>query len=208
MQSIMEVTFFTGGMAQTNGWLAQTRAGTIAVDAPEGMADWLAGQGVTVNTLLLTHQHFDHVQDAARIQREHGARILAFAHYSPDLTLEALMAAVTGMSIAVQPFQVDQLLQGGSEIEAGGASWSLAHIPGHSPDSITFHCRAEGILFAGDVLFSGSIGRTDFPGGSMAELVQGIHEKLLPLSDDTRVLPGHGPETSIGEERVNNPYLI
>lgn len=207
MLPVMEVSFFTGGMAMTNGWLAQTSAGAVAVDAPEGMAGWLRGRGVTVSTLLLTHQHFDHVQDAALIQREHGARILAFAEYSRELTLEVLMEMATGMQVNVEPFRVDELLEGRKQVEAAGVQWRLEHIPGHSPDSITFHCEEEGILFAGDVLFAGSIGRTDFPGGSMEQLVQGVVEKLLPLPDATRVLPGHGPETTIGAERMDNPYL-
>ncbi|MCE9519950.1 MAG: MBL fold metallo-hydrolase [Verrucomicrobia bacterium] len=207
MNTLMEISFFTGGMAMTNGWLVQTSAGTLAVDAPEGMAAWLRGRGVTVSTLLLTHQHFDHVQDAALIQGEHGARIFAFADYSRDLTLELLMEMATGMPVKVEPFRVDEILEGRTEIEAGGVKWRLEHIPGHSPDSVTFHCAEEKIIFAGDVLFAGSIGRADFPGGSMEELVQGIVEKLLPLPDATRVFPGHGPETSIGAERMDNPYL-
>jgi hydroxyacylglutathione hydrolase len=203
----MEISFFTGGMAMTNGWLAQTGAGAVAIDAPEGMAAWLRGRGVTISALLLTHQHFDHVQDAACIQREHGAPILAFAPFSRDLTLEVLMELATGMPLMVEPFRVDELLEGRTQIEAAGVNWRLEHIPGHSPDSVTFHCPEEGILFAGDVLFSGSIGRTDFPGGSMEQLVRGVVEKLLPLPDATRVLPGHGPETTIGAERMDNPYL-
>ena len=203
----MEVSFFTGGMAQTNGWLVQTGAGALAVDAPEGMADWLAERGVRISALLLTHQHFDHVQDAARIRREQGAKILAFAENSRDLTLERLMEEVSGLRLTVDPFRVDELLEGRSAVEAAGVAWHLEHVPGHSPDSITFYCPDENLLFAGDVLFAGSIGRTDFPGGSMEQLVRGIREKLCPLPDETRVLPGHGPETSIGEERANNPYL-
>ncbi len=203
----MEVSFYTGGMAMTNGWLVQTSAGTVAIDAPEGMAAWLRGRGVNISTLLLTHQHFDHVQDAALIQREHGARIFAFAAYSRDLTLELLMEMATGMLVSVDPFRVDELLEGRTEIDAAGVIWRLEHIPGHSPDGVTFYCAEEGILFAGDVLFAGSIGRTDFPGGSMEELVQGVVEKLMPLPDATRVLPGHGPETTIGAERLGNPYL-
>jgi hydroxyacylglutathione hydrolase len=207
MLPVMEVSLFTGGVAMTNGWLVQTDAGTVAVDAPEGMAAWLRRRGVTVSTLLLTHQHFDHVQDAALIQREHGARVVAFAPFSRELTLEILMEAATGMRVDVTPFQVDELLEGRREVEAAGVNWRLEHIPGHSPDSVTFYCEAEAILFAGDVLFAGSIGRTDFPGGSMEQLVRGVTEKLLPLPDETRVLPGHGPETTIGAEREGNPYL-
>ncbi len=204
----MEVSFYTGGMAMTNGWLVQTSTGTIAVDAPEGMAAWLHGRGVTVSTLLLTHQHYDHVQDAAIIQREHGARVLALAAYSRELTLEILLEIATGMPFRVDSFRVDELLEGRTQVEAAGVNWRLEHIPGHSPDSVTFHCEEEGILFAGDVLFAGSIGRTDFPGGSMEQLVRGVIEKLLSLPDATRVFPGHGPETTIGAERMNNPYLL
>lgn len=204
----MEVSFYTGGMAMTNGWLVQTSTGTIAVDAPEGMAAWLHGRGVTVSTLLLTHQHYDHVQDAAIIQREHGARVLALAAYSRELTLEILLEMATGMPFRVDSFRVDELLEGRTQVEAAGVNWRLEHIPGHSPDSVTFHCEEEGILFAGDVLFAGSIGRTDFPGGSMEQLVRGVIEKLLSLPDATRVFPGHGPETTIGAERMNNPYLL
>ena len=207
MYERMKVSGFTGGMAATNGWLAQAAAGALVVDAPEGMAGWLREQGVSADVLLLTHQHFDHVQDAARIQREHGARVFAFAPFSRELTLETLMETLTGVKIDVEPFQVDELIEGRSEIKAGGWRWRLAHIPGHSTDSVTFHCAEERLLFGGDVLFAGSIGRTDFPGGSMDLLVEGIEEKLLTLPDDTRVLPGHGPETTIGAERAANPYL-
>ena len=203
----MEISLFTGGMAMTNGWLAQAGSVAVAVDAPEGMAEWLDRRGVTVSTLMLTHQHFDHVQDAALIQRGHGARVLAFADYSPELTLEVLMEMATGMRVNVEPFRVDELLEGRSQVEAAGVTWRLEHIPGHSADSLTFYSGKEGILFAGDVLFAGSIGRTDFPGGSTERLVRGIVDKLMPLPDETRVLPGHGPETTIGAERMENPFL-
>jgi glyoxylase-like metal-dependent hydrolase (beta-lactamase superfamily II) len=86
-------------------------------------------------------------------------------------------------------------------------TWKLAHVPGHSPDSVTFYSEPEKLLLAGDVLFAGSIGRTDFPGGSLDTLLQGIKKHVLTLPDETRVLPGHGPETTVGEEREGNPYL-
>ncbi len=126
---VMEVSFFTGGMAMTNGWLVQTAAGALAVDAPEGMAAWLRGRGVTISALLLTHQHFDHVQDAACIQREHGAPILAFAPFSRDLTLEVLMELATGIPLKVEPFRVDELLEGRTQIEAAGVNWRVGAYP-------------------------------------------------------------------------------
>lgn len=207
MNDGMEISRYTGGMAATNGWLAETERGVFAVDAPEGMAAWLRSRGAAPAVLLLTHQHFDHVQDAARIQREHGARVCSYAPFSRELTLEILMELATGTPLRVEPFRVDELLAGQAEIQVGGRRWRIEHVPGHSPDSVTFHCAEEGVLFGGDVLFAGSVGRTDFPGGSMDLLVRGIEEKLLSLPPDTRVLPGHGPETTIGAERAGNPYL-
>lgn len=203
---MLRISCFTGGMAQTNGYLLESGAETLAVDAPEGMADWLGSQGKKVSHLLLTHQHFDHCLDAAAIQRT-GSRVLAFAPFSRELTLEFLMAFVGGSSFEVEAFTVDEVLEGRDEVHTGGLNWRLAHVPGHSLDSVTFYNEAEKLLLGGDVLFAGSIGRTDFPGGSLETLLEGIQKHLLTLPDDTRVLPGHGPETTIGDEKAGNPYL-
>jgi hydroxyacylglutathione hydrolase len=203
---MLDISRFTGGIAQTNGYLLETTAGTLAVDAPEGMAAWVKAQGKAVSHLLLTHQHFDHCQDAAALQKT-GARVLAFAPFSRDLTLEFLMGFVSDAPFAVEAFTVDDLLEGRSEITAGGLTWKLAHIPGHSLDSVTFYCEREQLLLGGDVLFAGSIGRTDFPGGSLQTLLSGIQKNVMTLPDETRVLPGHGPETTVGKERGSNPYL-
>jgi hydroxyacylglutathione hydrolase len=203
---MMKISVFTGGIAQTNGYLIEAPSGNLAVDAPEGMAGWLAARGESVSHLLLTHQHFDHCQDAAAIQAT-GARVLAFAAFSRELTLELLLALVGGSNFEVKEFRVDEILEGRAELETAGVRWKLSHVPGHSADSITFYCEEEGLLMGGDVLFAGSIGRTDFPGGSLDVLLEGIRRELLTLPDATRVLPGHGPETSIGEERGSNPYL-
>lgn len=199
--------FFTGGIAQTNGWLLETPEGALAVDAPEGMARWLRLRGVKLTALLLTHQHFDHVQDAAAVKAEHGCPIHAFAPYSRALTLEDLFGVATGMSVSVPPYTVDHLLEGQDALSVARITFDLKHVPGHSPDSVCFHAAEHGILMGGDVLFAGSIGRCDFPGGSQRQLVQGIAEKLMILPDATRVLPGHGPETTIAAERSDNPYL-
>lgn len=204
---MLRISTFTGGIAQTNGYLVNTPTDTFLVDAPDGIASWLRHQGVKVSHLLLTHQHFDHVLDAAEIQQEHGARVWAFAPFSRDLTLEFLFGFATGTSVSVPEFAVDEVLEGRNSIEVGGLAWKLAHVPGHSADSVTFYGEAEKLLFGGDVLLAGSIGRTDFPGGSEEMLLAGIEAHLLALPDDTRVLPGHMEETTIGEERLGNPYL-
>ena len=205
---MLKISYFTGGIASTNGYLVETASSAFLVDAPEGFAAWLKGRGVSkVPTLLLTHLHFDHVQDAAVIQREFGAKIYAFADFSRELTLEFLMAFVSGTRFEVAEFKVDQMLGAGSTVEAGGLLWEVAHVPGHSADSITFHNREAGTLFDGDVLMAGGMGRCDFPGGSEKTLLEGIHAHLLTLPDETVVWPGHGPNTTIGTERETNPYL-
>lgn len=203
----LKIKTYTGGIAATNGHLLSLPGGTLLVDAPEGVADWLEAVGVRLDTLFLTHQHFDHVLDAAKVRSKHGCRVYSWAAHSEHLTLERLFGAVTGNSMAVTPFGVDEIVEGKSSVEACGVTWKLLHVPGHSPDSVCFVWEAENLLFAGDVIFRGSIGRTDFPGGSMHQLVEGIQKKLLTLPDDTLVYPGHGPPTSIGAERFENEYL-
>lgn len=205
--SNVTIQTFTGGIAATNGYFLSLPGGNLLVDAPEGVAAWLEKLGLKVDVLFLTHQHFDHVLDAAQVRAGHGCRVYSWSAHSMNLTLERLFGAVTGTSMAVTPFEVDELLEGKSSTEAGGVTWKLFHVPGHSPDSVCFLWEAQKLLFGGDVLFRDSIGRTDFPGGSMRQLVEGIQTKLLTLPDDTLVYPGHGPHTSIGVERWENEYL-
>lgn len=207
-KDMLDISVFTGGMAQTNAFLCKTHGGGLLIDAPEGVADWLEAGGHRVDALLLTHQHFDHVLDAAAVRKTHRCPIYAFAEFSTELTLERLFGAVTGMEIAVDPFPVEHVLAGRSEIEVLGRRWQLLHIPGHAADSLCYYSPEDALIFGGDVLFRDGVGRTDFPGGDWEELLAGIEQKLLPLPDATRILPGHGPETTIGRERTANPFLV
>jgi hydroxyacylglutathione hydrolase len=202
-----EISMFTGGIAQTNGYLVQTAGLTFLVDAPEGVAAWLKSQGIRLDALLLTHQHFDHVLDAAALAQEHGCPVYAWATFSHDLTLERLYGAVSGASFSVPDFTVQNVLQGLSNMELGAVKIQLFHIPGHSPDSVCFYLPEQGLLFGGDVLFLDGVGRTDFPGGSFTQLATGISRDLWPLPDDTIVYPGHGDDTRIGREREENPFV-
>lgn len=205
--SMPEIITYTGGIAATNGHLLTLPGGTILVDAPDGIGAWLKQQKVKVDVLFLTHQHFDHVLDAAAVKAEHGCRVYSFADYSRELTLEILYGAVTGSPFSVPPFAVDEVLEGQSQIQVLGEKWNLYHVPGHSPDSLCFHLPSQNLLFGGDVLFLDSVGRTDFPNGSGSLLLSGIIKKLFALPDATRVYPGHGDDTTIGREKRENPYL-
>jgi glyoxylase-like metal-dependent hydrolase (beta-lactamase superfamily II) len=196
---------FTGGFVQTNGYLLETPGGGhVLIDAPEGVAAWLRARGIVPANLLLTHQHYDHVADVAELAAL-GARVHAFAPHSPALTLEEWMQRF-GMAVEVPPYRVAELLEGRGSLELDGLHFELAHVPGHSPDSVTFHLPGSGELFSGDTLFSGSIGRADLPGGDPGLLIDGIRGKLFALPADTRVFPGHGPATTLGRERASNPY--
>jgi glyoxylase-like metal-dependent hydrolase (beta-lactamase superfamily II) len=201
----MKITTHTGGFTQTNGYLIETGQGALLIDAPEGIAEWLEGMGVSVSDLLLTHQHYDHVVDAAALQRA-GVRIHAFAAYSPELTLETA-ARAWGMPISVATYHVDSLITAGRPLSVAGVDFLTDHVPGHSPDSLVFRLVADAVVFSGDTLFAGSIGRTDLPGGSTRQLLDGISRHLLALPPETRVLSGHGPATTIGRELDANPYL-
>lgn len=205
---MLTFTSFTGGIAQTNGWLVSDGPRSLVVDAPAGMARWLESQNATPSALLLTHQHFDHVQDAAAIIHRHACPLIAFAPHSKDLTLERLYGVISGSDFAVPPYEVTQLVTGGDRLSLLDLEWQVLHVPGHSPDSICFFVPAAHCLFGGDVLFRDGVGRTDFPGGSWETLLKGLQEKILALPDDTAVHPGHGPSTSVGRERLSNPFLL
>ena len=198
---MLNIKRFTGGFAATNGFLVEAPAGLILVDAPEGIADWLEQEGVEVTDLLLTHMHFDHVLDAAKVQRC-GARIYSYAELSKELSLEDMFGEIFDGAFSVETFESHELLEGKSAIEVAGLELELLHVPGHSPDSLCFYSREHTQLFGGDVLMCAGYGRTDFPHGDEDLLFEGIRKKLFPLDGDVIVYPGHGENTTLGDERA------
>ncbi len=199
----MKISSYTGGFVQTNGYLLETEAGNFLIDAPAGIAAWLDDKGVKPEAVFLTHQHYDHVEDVAELQAK-GVKVYAWADYSKDLTLESYGSS-WGLP-EVNPFRVDERITEG-QMKMLGTKVKISHIPGHSLDSISFYLADAGLVFAGDALFAGSVGRCDLPGGDFELLMSGIHRELMSLPNETKVLSGHGPETSIGRERVSNGYL-
>lgn len=193
-----------------NGYLIKAPQGYVAVDAPEGFAAWVRRvlpAGAKLTDLLITHQHFDHVADAAALQEATGCTIHACMPYSRELTLELLAGGAWGVP-PVPPFRVDDVLgTAPRQADWGGLAWDVYPISGHAADGVAYGLKAEGLVFVGDILFAGAIGRTDLPGGSTSRLVTGIRNYLMILPPATRILTGHGPETSVAEESLNNPYL-
>lgn len=191
----MTLELYTGGMVATNGYLLQDGGTTILIDAPEGVFDWLLEKDISPDHLLLTHQHFDHVDDAHRFD----CPIHAFSPYSRELTLADLTRS-WGMPLEVKAYEISAVLEGQESLTLGNFQFDLLHVPGHSPDSLVFSLPQSNLAFVGDTLFHRGFGRTDLPGGDEAQLFQGIREKLLTLPAETRICPGHGPETTPADE--------
>ena len=198
----------TGGFFQTNAWFLPDPddGGGILVDAPEETMDWLEKKALRPSALLLTHCHIDHVGNAAVIQNRFRCPVYAFIAPDRDLTLENLLAA-GGTEFAIEPYSVDQLVAHGDTIRIGDIRFEARHVPGHSTDSLVFVSEDREILFSGDTLMAGTIGRSDFPGGDHEMLISGIREHLLNLPSECAVYPGHGPATTVGNELAGNPFV-
>ena len=203
----MKISTHCGGFCQTNGYLIETGNGAVAIDAPEGMFHFCKQKGVKPTGLLLTHQHFDHVNDAA-LFHENEIPIYASEPFSRDLQLEGLLRS-WGLKMQIEEFAVEHILTTeNSPLPLAGLEFELRSVPGHSPDSFVFHVALFQKLFGGDTLFAnGGIGRTDFPHGDHELLIRSIREQLLTLPANTEILPGHGPSTTIEQEILKNPYL-
>jgi glyoxylase-like metal-dependent hydrolase (beta-lactamase superfamily II) len=195
---------FTGGPLDTNAYFFETPSGNLLFDAPQDADAHFAGE--KIDWLLLTHGHFDHVMDAAKIQRRHGCRV-AFHPDTVPMLVDGSFFKKHGLDIQYEPCPANLLLEEGETREICGLHISCLHVPGHCPGSLCFHFPEEGLLVAGDVIFREGVGRWDLPQGDGPLLFEGIRKKLFPLDPATRVLPGHGPETTIGHELEWNPYL-
>jgi hydroxyacylglutathione hydrolase len=198
------------GPLECNCYLVGDRTArrAIVID-PGGDADELLAalrrHGLEVAAIVATHAHFDHVVAAGRLRAETGA---PFVLHPDDLRLLAWMQESGRQWLGVElppPPEVDRLLAEGDTLDAGQVSLVALHTPGHSPGSISL--VGEGAVFSGDALFAGSVGRTDLPGGSEDVLRRAIVEKLFGLDESLAVLPGHGPATTIEEERRSNPFV-
>ena len=195
---------------QSNCWILgcdKTREAVVIDPGNEaGILKTLKEHELTVKYLIHTHGHLDHVSATAAIQQETGAPVLI--HQADQILLDNLtrQGEMFGLDVP-EPPAVDRYICEGDAIDWGTYTLSVIETPGHSPGGVCLNLEGEQVLFAGDTLFQGSIGRTDLWGGDYEQLLDSIREKLWPLEDDTIVCPGHGPRTTIGTEKRENPFL-
>jgi hydroxyacylglutathione hydrolase len=175
-------------------------------DQIEEILQILKSAKLTLKQIVITHAHIDHVGGAMKLKAATGAPILMNRNDAALLKMLDVQAAWLGMQ-PPGPVQIDESVDQGSTIKTGSLSASVIHTPGHTEGSICLYFPEQQTLVAGDTLFAGSIGRTDLPGGSYDKIMRSLHNQVLALPDETQVVPGHGPLTTIGEERESNPFL-
>jgi hydroxyacylglutathione hydrolase len=207
----MEFTILPVTPYQQNCSLVWDEAGRAALIDPGGEAARLqaevAQRGLTLQSILLTHGHLDHVGAAAELRDALGIPIIG-PQRDEQFWLDALpqQAELFEFPPAVA-FTPDQWLNDGDQVDVGSVRFEVLHCPGHTPGHVVFFQPQARLAFVGDVLFKGSIGRTDFPLGDHAALLAAIREKLFPLGDDVRFVPGHGAMSTFGHERRENPFV-
>lgn len=207
----MEIGTYAGGPFAENSYLVRVDSGKGAVVIDPGAgADEIAGvietEELDVLAVLLTHAHLDHVDGAARIREVTDAPIHLHPDDRPLYDAAPDQARAFGLPSPELPEPGEELAHG-QALTFGDVSYEVRHAPGHSPGHVILWDEAGGVAFVGDVVFQGSIGRTDLPGGDYQKLMHSIRNEVLTLPDETRLFTGHGPDTTVGHERVGNPFL-
>jgi glyoxylase-like metal-dependent hydrolase (beta-lactamase superfamily II) len=189
-------------------WSDRTKVGAVIDPGGdlERIRAAIAQNGVTVEKILLTHGHIDHAAAAAELKEELGVPIEG-PHEADRFLLDHLPEAGRGYGIDARAVTPDRWLNEGDRVTVGDLTMEVLHCPGHSPGSVVFVAPEQRFALVGDVLFNGSVGRSDLPGGDGALLIRSITDKLLPLGDDVAFICGHGPTSTIGAERRTNPFL-
>ncbi|MDT8341080.1 MAG: MBL fold metallo-hydrolase [Longimicrobiales bacterium] len=209
----MKVRCFPGGPFQENGYLVLSERGpaTVAVDPGGGageMVRFLEEEGRALTAIVLTHAHLDHV-DGVPAVRAFAPDAPIHLHPADRLLYDAVpdQARMFGLPAPALPAPDVEIVPGADLALASDLRFQVRFAPGHAPGHVILVADAEGWALVGDVVFQGSIGRTDLPGGDFQTLMRSIREQVLTLPDEMRLLPGHGPETSVGRERRTNPFL-
>jgi glyoxylase-like metal-dependent hydrolase (beta-lactamase superfamily II) len=209
----VKIHVLPSGPIQTIGYLLTepNLGAAVLVDAPGGILDkiqpLLGKEGCVLQELWLTHGHWDHTQDTAKVVRATNA--LVRGHAADRMIFESpeIMEERMGRKLGLEPLRVDTWVGQGDRFTALGREFEVRHVPGHCPGNILFYQAATRAVFVGDALFKGGVGRWDLPGGDFEMLAQSIREQIYTLPDDTVVFPGHGPRTTVGAEKESNPYV-
>jgi glyoxylase-like metal-dependent hydrolase (beta-lactamase superfamily II) len=204
----MDIKTLTVGPIDTNCYVVSTGSGTnVVIDTgfeEENIIACLDSAGKETTHIIYTHTHWDHTGAGQAVKEHTGAVVLAgptSEQQAPD-TAESLASM---MGIETSPAEADRTVSDGDKIKSGDIEFTVRETPGHSPEGITIFC--EDSIFCGDTLFFGSIGRTDLPGGDYGDLIKSIKEKIFTADENCKLYPGHGPATTVGREKNNNPYF-
>ena len=175
-------------------------------DSQDEISRMIDESGCSLKGILLTHGHFNHIMAADAVRDKYGVKVYASCDEKNTLEQPHInLGEAYGLKLSVK---ADVWHKDGEILKLAGFDIEALHTPGHTEGGSCYYIREIGVIFSGDTLFCGSVGRTDFPGGSMSEIVRSIKEKVMVLPDDTKVYPGHGEGTSVGYERENNPFLV
>jgi hydroxyacylglutathione hydrolase len=211
---MMRIRAFTGGTFAENGYLVTCGQGpgALAIDpgaASSSMVRAIREENLALEAILLTHAHLDHVEGVPAL-REFDPVVPIYLHPGDRRMYEGVDAQARAFNLPlVGPLPPpDRELAHGDVLELAGCRFEVRHAPGHAPGHVILYSRDEGLAFVGDVVFQGAIGRADLVGGDFSQLMGSIGSQILTLSDETRLYPGHGPETTVGWERRTNPFLV
>lgn len=198
------------GALQTNCYFLHNTESNEAVvidpaDKGQRIYEELQKKGITVKAILLTHGHFDHVMGVDELRKASGAKV--YLGKEEERLISNTELNLSAMFGKLYTTKADVFVEDGEELELAGIKIKVIHTPGHTVGGVSYYLAEEGILVCGDTLFEGSVGRTDFPTSNGAELGRSIREKLFTLPEDVYVYPGHGPSTTIGYEKENNPFV-